>query len=143
VGESFSTDLPLANAVQTKLASLNDSYVAQICDPWLGYWSAQENATVFTYVRGGERPAATEVAVYAGCPQAFDATVPESDQAWLAVRADGRTVPMKLKLDVITDGLEPGEYKTTLKVTVREAFYSTLEIPVVLRVSDPPPPVVE
>jgi hypothetical protein len=38
VGESYSDDLPIANAVQTKLGSANDAFAAQICDPWLGAW---------------------------------------------------------------------------------------------------------
>lgn len=36
------------------------------------------------------------------------------------------------------DGLEPGEYKASVFVTVPDAFYPRLEIPVILEVVDPP-----
>ena len=44
-----------------------------------------------------------------------------------------------LSLIHISEGLEPGEYKATLRVTVQEAFLPVLEIPVFLTVSDPAP----
>jgi hypothetical protein len=47
---------------------------------------------------------------------------------------------MKVKLEVNPEGLEPGDYRAVIRVTVPEAFRSTLEIPVTLTVSDPPPP---
>jgi hypothetical protein len=75
-GVSYSEDLPLANAVQSKLGSANDAFVTQICDPWLGAWPS----AAFSYVRGGERPASTEIEVYSGCTQKFEATEVASDQ---------------------------------------------------------------
>jgi hypothetical protein len=135
VGESFSDDFPLANAVQTKMGSLNDAFVAQICDPWLSAsW-----APAFDYRIGGDRPQGVEATVASGCTQKFEATEVTSDQPWLTVAGDGTTVPMKLKLDVNTDGLAAGSYTATVRVTVPDAFISTLEIPVVLTVTEPLP----
>jgi hypothetical protein len=122
VGESYSADLPLANAVQTKLGSNNDAFVAQICDPWLH--------------ASGTFP---EFDVTSGCSQKFEATEVSADQPWLTVVKDGTTVPMKLKLEVSMDGLAPGEHKATVRVTVPEAFHTTLEIPVVITVPEPEP----
>ena len=45
---------------------------------------------------------------------------------------------MKLKFDVNTEGLAPGTYEATVRITVEEAFKKTLTIPVVLTVSAPP-----
>ncbi|MBL0157632.1 MAG: SBBP repeat-containing protein [Bryobacterales bacterium] len=138
-GVTYSPDLPLARAAQFTLGSQNDAFVAQICDPWLGYWFGDLPAAAFTHVRGAELPTALEGIVYSGCPQRFDAAGPESDQPWLTVVRDGDSVPMKLRLEVQPEGLEPGEYKATLRVTVQEAFLPVLEIPVFLTVSDPAP----
>lgn len=136
VGESFSTDLPVSNAPQAKLASTNDAFVAQFCDPWLG---AQQPAR-FQFVRGGALPAEQEIAVWSGCVQPFETTEVKANQTWLQLTPGATSVPMPLKLAVNPEGLEPGEYKATVFITVPDAFYRTLEIPVVLEVSDPVPP---
>ena len=134
VGESYSDDFPLLNAVQSKLGSNNDSFVAQICDPWLN----ASYSPSFGYVIGGDRPQTAEVSVSSGCTKKFEATEVASDQPWLSAVADGTTVPMKVKFDVNTAGLAPGTYEATVRITVEEAFKKTLTIPVVLTVSEPP-----
>jgi hypothetical protein len=119
--------------LQTKIGSTNDSFVAQVCEPWL-------NATAlpsFSYVIGGERPGRLEMAVASGCPQAFEAEI-AVDKPWLNVVADGRVVPMQLKLDVNVDGLEPGTHTATIQVAVPEAYPKTLTIPVTVTVTEPP-----
>jgi len=137
VGESYSENLPLKNAVQSNLGSLNDAFVAQICDPWLGAQTPEQ----FRFVRGQEGPApAQEIVVWTGCEQPFDATEVVSDQPWLKVAPAGKTVPMRLGLTVDAAELEPGEHKAVIRVTVPEAYQRTIEIPVVLEVVDPPPP---
>jgi hypothetical protein len=140
---TYSADLPLARAVQTKLGSANDAFVTQICDPWLGYWFGDLPAAAFNFVTGGEVPQPLEGIVYSGCTQQFDAAGPESDQPWLTVISDGGTVPMKLRLEVNPAGLAPGDYRATIRVTVQDAFLPVLEIPVFLTVSEPPPVEVE
>jgi len=45
---------------------------------------------------------------------------------------------VKLKIEVSVDGLEPGEYKATVRVSVPDSYLQTVEIPVVLTVADPP-----
>jgi hypothetical protein len=134
VGESYSDDLPLANAVQPRLGSANDAFVAQICDPWLGAWPDAR----FNHVVGAERPVAQEILVYSGCTQPFEATEVSSDQPWLTLKPGTSSVPMKLLFEVNPDGLEPGEYKATVRITIQEAFYKTLEIPVTFTVLNPP-----
>jgi hypothetical protein len=142
VGESYSDDLPLSNAVQTRLGSANDAYVMQICDPWLVAWPTA--AATFNYIRGSvERPAAQETGIYSRCQQTFEITGMESDQSWLTVKSDGNTVPAKLTLEVNPDGLEPGEYSAVIRISIDEAFYKTLEIPVSFTVHPPPPPPTE
>lgn len=129
VGESYSEDLTLMNPLQAKLGSANDAFVAQFCDPWLGSWPSAQ----FT----GEKPEAQEVEVFTGCPQEFDAAVEAPvDAPWLKVEASRAAVPMKLRLAADTTGLAPGEYKTVVRVTVQEAFYKTLEVPVTLVVPE-------
>ena len=131
-GDTYSEDFPTSNAVQTKIGSANDSFVAQVCEPWL-------NATAtpsFVYVIGGDKPGQLEMSVASGCPQAFDAEV-AVDKPWLSVVADGRVVPMQLKLDVNVDGLEPGTHTATIQVTVPEAYPKTLTIPVTVTVTEP------
>ena len=141
VGESYSDDLPLAGAVQTRLGSLNDAFVAQICDPWLG---ADSSAAFSTIAGAAEMPAPQTLAVFSGCTQPFDAaTEVVSDQPWLKAEASRAAVPMNLKLTADTSGLAPGEYKAVVRVTVEEAFHKTLEIPVTLTVAEPPPSPVE
>lgn len=137
VGTSYSDDLPIANAVQTKLGSANDAFVTQICDPWLFSWPTAS----FAYVAGSpDKPAAQELGVYSGCVQPFKVTELATDQPWLTIKADGDAVPLKMNLQVNPDGLAPGEYKAVIRVSIDEAFYKTLEIPIVFTVLEPPPP---
>jgi hypothetical protein len=135
-GSSYSDDLPILNAVQPKLGSANDAFVAQICDPWPFAWPSAS----FGYVRGKERPVAAEIGIYSGCTQKFDAPEVTVDQPWLTVIPDGKTLPMKLKLEANPDGLEPGTYTATIRVTVPDSFPQMVEVPIVLVVADPPPP---
>lgn len=135
VGESLSGNLPVsAPAVQTRLASTADAFVTQICDPWLG---AQEPAR-FRHVRGNAAPEAQEIAVWSGCVQPFDVSEVTANQPWLVTTPGAVTVPMPLRLSVNAEGLEPGEYRASVFVTVPDAYYPRLEIPVVLEVTDPP-----
>lgn len=82
-------------------------------------------------------PAVQEIAVWSGCSQAFEASEVVSTENWLKLTPDGKTVGMKLKLEIAPEGLEPGEYKAVIRVTVPEAFVRTIEIPVTLRVVNP------
>ena len=136
VGETFSDDFPTFEAAQTKIGSPNDSFVARVCDPWL----SANGVPGANYVIGGDRPGSVEVGVATGCPQSFEASEVAVDQPWVSLVADGKTLPMKMKLDINPDGLTPGEYKATVRVTVAEALNSTLEIPVTLTVFEPPKP---
>lgn len=131
-GESYSPDLPLANALQTTLGSNNDSFVAQVCDPWPG----AHPAAAFEYTLGSERPEPLELDVYSGCVPKFEATEIASDKEWLTLAPDGDSLPMKLKLEVNPEGLEPGEHKATIRVNVPDSFIGTLEIPVLLTVKE-------
>jgi hypothetical protein len=141
VGDTYSPDLPVARAAQPTIGSANDAFVAQFCDPWLGAWSREGWNHEIEYVRGAEElPAAIELDIYSGCPRAFAAAGPETEAGWLKVAGDGGTVPMKLRIEVNPEGLEPGEYKTSVRIAVPDAFRPVLEIPVTLRVVDPPPP---
>jgi hypothetical protein len=136
-GVSYSEDLPLANAVQQKLGSSNDGFVAQICDPWLGSWP--ESSLNLGYVRGGERPAPVELTLYTGCPQEFEASELGAEAEWVVLTPDKQSLPMNLKVEVNVDGMEPGEHKAVIRVVVPDAYLPTLEIPVTVTVSDPPP----
>ena len=136
VGSSYSADLPLLNAAQQKLGSANDAFVMQSCDPWL--W-ASSSAMSFGYTRGSDKPAMQTVDISSGCVHKFDAVEISSDQSWLAISSDAKTVPLKLTLTSKVDDLEPGEYKAVVKVRVAEAYYDTIEVPVTLTVLDPPP----
>lgn len=141
VGESFSPDLPLANAVQTKIGSLNDAFVAQVCEPFPFAWTGSGFGGEVSYTVGGARPEPVEIEIHTGCPQPFPVgAAPESSASWLAPVANGGTLPMKLKLEINPEGLAAGEYKASVRITVPDAFYPVLELPVVLRVADPPPP---
>lgn len=138
-GITYSSDLPVqAEALQTTLGSTNDAFVAQVCDPWLGIWFGDLTEARFTYVLGGAVPEPINSVVYAGCPQAFPSEGPESPEPWLILEKDGDSVPMNLKFTVNPEGLQPGEYKTVIKVTVNDAFLPVLEIPVTLVVQEPP-----
>lgn len=140
-GESWSTDLPVAGAVQAKIGSSNDAFLAQMCEPFPFAWTANSFQGEVEYVIGGARPAAIEVEVHTGCPQAFPVSVgPESSAPWLTAAGDGQTLPMKLRLEVNPDGLAAGEHRATIRLTVPDAFYPVLELPILLRVSEPPPP---
>ncbi|HYP05286.1 MAG TPA: SBBP repeat-containing protein [Bryobacteraceae bacterium] len=134
VGETFSDDYPLFEALQTKMGSLNDSFVAQICDPWL----VASGSPAFRYVIAGERPGSLELEIGGGCPQRFEASEVAVDQPWVSVLADGRSVPMKVKVEVNPEGLAPGDYSATLRVTVPEALRPTIDIPVTFTVAEPP-----
>ncbi|MFN7938511.1 MAG: SBBP repeat-containing protein [Bryobacteraceae bacterium] len=130
VGVSYSDDLPVANAVQAKIASGNDAFVAQICDPWL----RASGAASFGYVIGGDVPGAQTVEVGSGCVQPFAVTEITASEPWVKVTADGGNVPLKLKVEANTEGMAVGEYTAVVRVSIAEAFYRTLEIPVVVRV---------
>jgi hypothetical protein len=43
-----------------------------------------------------------------------------------------------MKLQVAPDGLAPGDYTATIRLTVPEALNPTLEIPVTMTVVEPP-----
>jgi hypothetical protein len=51
---------------------------------------------------------------------------------------DKRVVPATMKLAVNVDGLAPGEHSANVRVTVREAYRPTIEIPVKIVVTEPP-----
>jgi len=138
VGESFSSDLPLSTAaVQTKLGSLNDAFVSQICDPWP--YASIGGTIGLSYVRGGKLPE-VDLEALSGCSVKFEATGPEADATWLTVASDALSLPMKLKFSINPEGLEPGEYPAKVRITVPAAYEKVLELPVVLTVTDPPPP---
>jgi hypothetical protein len=89
------------------------------------------------YVIGGGKPASQSIEVFSGCTQPFEATTELiAGQPWLALEASAAAVPMKLKLVASPGELAPGEYKAVIRVTVQEAYYKTLEIPVTLTVTD-------
>ncbi|MBS1825178.1 MAG: SBBP repeat-containing protein [Acidobacteria bacterium] len=132
VGVSYSEDLPVANAVQAKIASGNDAFVAQICDPWL----RASGTASFGYVVGGDVPVAQTVEVGSGCVQPFAVTEIAVSEAWVKVTADGGNVPLKLKVEANVEGMAVGEYTAVVRVSIAEAFYRTLEIPVVVRVTE-------
>lgn len=139
VGITYSPDLPVqADTLQAAIGSSNDAFVLQVCDPWLGIWFGDLAEARFTYILGGDVPEPIQSVVYAGCPQAFPAEGPESPEPWLLLEKDGDSVPMNLKFSVNPEGLQPGEYKTVIKVTVNDAFLPVLEIPVTLVVQEPP-----
>ena len=133
VGETFSDDFPTFEAVQTKIGSINDSFVARMCDPWLSANGLQG----LQYVIGGERPRALDLGVVTGCPQSFEIGEVTVDQPWVSFVADGKTLPSKIKVDVNPDGLAPGDYTATVRVTVADALNPTLEIPITLTVIEP------
>ncbi len=130
VGESYSPNLPVANAAQPRLASLNDAFVAQICDPWLGSFPQ----AALQMQKGSAQ--AMDLDVFSGCTQPFDAVEIAASEPWLTITPSARTVPMKLSLRVNPEGLAEGEHKATIRVTVNEAFHRTLEIPVTLTVTE-------
>lgn len=119
-GVSFSDDLPVANAVQSKLGSGNDAFVAQICDPWLSAYSEDSK----TYE------------VSSGCRQPFAITDLTVSESWLKVTASGPNVPATLKVEMNADGLAPGEYRAVIRVSIAESFHRTLEIPVRMTVTE-------
>lgn len=135
VGESYSDNLPISNAVQQRLGSANDGFVAQICDPWPG----SDWPSGFTYVRGGEMPESQRLQVWSGCTQPFDVSEASSNRPWIKVQPSAKTVPMQMTVTVDPAGMEPGQYEGTIRVTVPDSFPRTVEIPVVLNVLDPPP----
>ena len=132
VSRYCSTDLPVARAIQPKLAANNDSFVAQICDPWLGSYPSAS----FHYSPGGDLPAAQTIEVYSGCKQSFEVTGFTVDQPWLNAIPDSKSVGMKVRLEVNVDGLAPGTYEAKIRVTVPAAYLPTLEIPVVVVVEE-------
>ncbi len=108
VGEVMSSDLPLLGAVQKTLGSADDAWVAQICDPWPGAWTQNQE---ITYVQGTEPPAPLNVETWSGCTQKFPATAEiVAEQPWITMTPDGTTLPMKLKLYLNVKDLAPGEY---------------------------------
>ncbi len=121
-------------AVQSRIASTNDAFVTQICDPWPG---AQEPAR-FRHVRGAAPPEAQMNSVWSGCTQPFEVPEVTANQPWLVPARESTALPMPLRLSVNVDGLEPGEYRASVYVTVPDAFHPRLEIPVVLEVTDSP-----
>jgi len=137
-GRTNSAQLPVANATQPERGSTDDAFLAQFCDPWPAYWLGDLSELRFSYTLGGPALEALKAVVYTGCPQAFDATAPESDQPWLTVAADAATAPLTLTFTANPDGLEPGEYRATVRLSIPAAFKPVLEIPVVLIVSAPP-----
>ncbi|GEM_PF-1915644 len=139
VGKTNSSDVPVARATQPLPGSTDEAFVTQVCDPRLGAWFGDLPGASFRFTIGSDLPQPIEALVYSGCTQSFDAIGPENDQPWLIVEADSTTVPMKLKLRVNPEGLEPGEYKAVVRVTVNEAFRRTLEIPAIFTVLAPPP----
>lgn len=138
VGEAYSVDLPLLNAVQSKLGSNNDAWIGQICDPWPGAWTPNPE---MTWTQGTDPLQPVYVEVWSGCTQKFPATAEiVSDQPWVTLTADQSTLPMKLKLDLNTAELQPGEYTARVRVSVPDSYLQTVELPLKLTVAEPPPP---
>lgn len=140
VGDSYSEDLPLQNAVRKTLGATNDAFVMRFCEPWLGSWP--NNSVTFGHTIGGTVADPQNLEVYTGCTTPFEMEV-VSDQPWLRLRYEGRTAPFKLTFEIVPNELPAGEHTANVKVTVPAAFYPELIIPVTLTVVEPPPPPVE
>jgi len=133
-GESFSVDFPTANAAQARIGSNNDAFVAQFCDPWL---KASAPAASFHHTPGGPLPEAQSLTVTTGCVQPFAVEIETTgDASWLKLERSGATAPVTLRLAAQPEGLAPGQYSATIRVTVLEAFHRTMEIPVTLTVTE-------
>ncbi|HYO80425.1 MAG TPA: SBBP repeat-containing protein [Bryobacteraceae bacterium] len=137
VGETYSEDLPLQNALRKKLGATTDAFVMRFCEPWLGSWPS--NSLSFGYTIGQNAPEPQSLEIYTGCSTPFDMTEAVSDQPWLRLRYEGRTAPFKLTFEVVPSEMAAGDYTATVKVKVPAAFYQELTIPVRLVVAEPPP----
>ena len=134
VGQSASLDYPLTSAVQGKPAGNIDGVVSRICDPWL---AAGAGELRFVWTAGKPAPELRELPVFDGCTVKHEMTEAISAAPWLAVTPDRMAMPGKLTVSVKTEGLEPGEYKSLITVTVPEAINGPLVVPVILQVEAP------
>jgi hypothetical protein len=134
-GQSASADFPSVNGAQPKSAGNIDGFVSRLCDPWL---AASAGELRFAWTAGKSAPDPQELTVFDGCSVKHDMTSALSAAPWLAVTPDRMAMPGKLTASINTAGLEPGEYKTEIAVTVPEAANGVLRVPVVLQVLAPP-----
>jgi hypothetical protein len=135
VGQSLSLDYPTAGAAQSKSGGNNDAVVSRVCDPWL---AAGASELRFTWTAGKSAPDPQDLAVFDGCTVKHEMTEAVAGAAWFSVTPDRTAMPGKVSVSINTAGLEPGEYKAAVKLTVPEAANGPIEVPVILQVLEPP-----
>lgn len=136
VGQSASTDFTLVSPLQERPGGNNDTTVTRVCDPWLG---AYPGDVAFVWTIGEQAPDPVEVEVYDGCWIRHEMTVSVPSEAeWLRVSPDRAPVHSKLTIGVMPAGLAPGDHETFVTVTVPEAVNGPLQIPVRVKVVEPP-----
>ena len=103
--------------------------------------AVSDSSLSFTAARGGDSPAAQEVAVTSAVTERIDftvdaAAVSPANASWLAVNQPRGTTPARLQVSVDQRGLGVGDYSA--RVTVRSGSRS-IPIDVALSVADAPP----
>lgn len=135
-GESYSDNLPLQNAFRKMFGPTTDAFVTRICDPWPSTFPSSSLGFGFTI--GQQDPLTPQsLDVVTGCQVPHDVTEIAVDQAWVKLRYEGTTAPLKLTVEVDPAGLAAGEHKAEIRVVVPAAFNQELKIPVVFTVVEP------
>jgi hypothetical protein len=131
-GHTYSTDLPMVAEYSKSRGGNSDAFVQRICDPVV---FLSKNSFEFAYTQGGEVPAAEQFGARACMDLALTAEIADNP-AWLAVNvkaAENGSMPMEIL--VKPEGLEPGEYTTTVRIGTPESWFEPRLVQVTLRVA--------
>lgn len=136
-GQTYSNDLPLVGEFINARGGNSDAFVERICDPVI---FLSRHSLEFSYTQGGELPETAQFGARACMDLSLEVELVDAP-AWLMVMAKASEKgSMPLEAAVKPEGLEPGEYAATVRISSPESWFEPKVVSVTLRVSPPPEP---
>jgi uncharacterized protein (TIGR03437 family) len=132
-GDTVSSNFPRKSELRGVVEGTTEGFLTKICDPRL---TPSQTGLQFVAQFGQPAPAAQTLTVSTCLP--IPATV-TFQGAFVNVTGAGPQTNLNLSASVSTANLQPGDYHGKIVVQAADAVNPTLEIPVGLRVSPPPP----
>jgi hypothetical protein len=136
-GQTWSNDIPTVAPFSSSRGGNSDAFLARICDPVL---FVSEESIEFEWTQGTELPRVRHFGAKACMDLDLNVEM-EGSPAWLTIDArtpQGGAMPLEARVN--PEGLEPGEYTTTLRLSAPETWFPPRTVRVTLRVAPPPPP---
>lgn len=139
-GHTYSNDLPVVAEFVKSRGGNSDAFVERICDPVI---FLSRHTIDFAYTQGADVPQVERLGARACMDLALNVEIVDNP-AWLAVVAKpAESGGMPLEMSARPEGLEPGEFTATVRISSPESWFEPKVVNVILRVTPPPPPPAE